>query len=124
MGIPRILVPPPCGFGISTALTAGGKYVPEDILTQILYRLFFRSASNSSMDCPSTPAAPFFSLTLLYAFHTRLFGMSNGCGSSGGTSCGSWNGAVEVAGLVDALLFLTEVPCPVGVEVAVAVEGS
>src|SRR5664279_4595960 len=47
-----------------------------------------------------------------------------GCGSSGGTSCGSWNGAVEVAGLVDALLFLTEVPCPVGVEVAVAVEGS
>src|SRR5664279_432126 len=77
LGIPRILVPPPCGFGISTALTAGGKYVPEDILTQILYRLFFRSASNSSMDCPSTPAAPFFSLTLLYAFHTRLFGMSN-----------------------------------------------
>ena len=47
--------------------------------------------------------------------------ISYGCGSSEGTSCGSWNGAVEVAGLVDALLFLTEVPCPIGVEVAVAV---
>ncbi len=31
-GTPSILVPPPCGFGISTARTGGGKYVPEDIL--------------------------------------------------------------------------------------------
>jgi hypothetical protein len=36
VGTPRILVPPPCGFGISTAFTAGGKYVPEDIRFQIL----------------------------------------------------------------------------------------
>src|SRR5664279_1629277 len=26
------------------------------------------------MDCPSTPAAPFFALTFLYASHTRGFG--------------------------------------------------
>ena len=31
VGIPSILVPPPCGFGISTARTGGGKYVPDDI---------------------------------------------------------------------------------------------
>ena len=36
VGTPKILVPPPCGFGISTARTGGGKYVPEDILFQIL----------------------------------------------------------------------------------------
>src|SRR5262252_5062209 len=77
VGIPKILVPPPCGFGISTARTGGGKYVPEDILFQIRYKLFSRSASNSSMDCRSTPAAPFFALTLLYASHTSLFEMSN-----------------------------------------------
>ena len=44
VGTPRILVPPPCGFGISTARTGGGKYVPDDIRFQILYRLSFRSA--------------------------------------------------------------------------------
>src|SRR5260370_30211081 len=76
-GTHRIRVPPPCGFGISTARTGGGKYVPEDIRFQILYRLFFRSDSKSSMDCPSTPAAPLFSLTLLYASHTSRFGISN-----------------------------------------------
>ena len=36
VGIPSILVPPPCGFGISTARTGGGKYVPDDIRFQIL----------------------------------------------------------------------------------------
>src|SRR6266571_7879372 len=77
VGIPRILVPPPCGFGISTARTGGGKYVPDDIRFQIRYKLFFRSVSNSSMDCPSTPAAPSFALTLLYASHTSLFEISN-----------------------------------------------
>src|SRR5512133_150402 len=77
VGIPNILVPPPCGFGISTARTGGGKYVPEDIRFQILYRLFFRSASKSSMDCPSTPAAPFFALTRLYASQTSPFEISN-----------------------------------------------
>src|SRR6266581_5246415 len=30
------------------------------------------------MDCPSTPAAPLFALTLLYASHTSRFGMLNG----------------------------------------------
>ena len=44
---------------------------------QILYRLFLRSDSKSSMDCPSTPAAPLFSLTLLYASHTSHFDISN-----------------------------------------------
>ena len=47
--------------------------VPEDIRFQILYRLFFRSASKSSMDCPSTPAAPLFALTRLYASQTSRF---------------------------------------------------
>src|SRR5512144_1090575 len=34
-GTPNLLVPPP-GFGISTALTGGGKYDPDDIRFQIL----------------------------------------------------------------------------------------
>jgi hypothetical protein len=36
VGTPRILTPPPCGLGISTARTGGGKYVPDDIRIQIL----------------------------------------------------------------------------------------
>lgn len=47
-----------------------------------------------------------------------------GCGSSGGTSGGSGNGAVEVAGFVDAVSFSVEVPGPVCLEVAVAAECS
>jgi hypothetical protein len=35
VGTPRILVPPE-DFGISTARTGGGKYVPDDIRFQIL----------------------------------------------------------------------------------------
>ncbi|RPK37217.1 hypothetical protein EES39_31090 [Streptomyces sp. ADI92-24] len=35
-----------------------GKYVPDDIRFQILYRLPRRSDSKSAMDCPSTPGAP------------------------------------------------------------------
>jgi hypothetical protein len=73
VGIPNLLVPPPCGFGTSTARTGGGKYVPDDIRFQIRYRLLFRSASKSSIDCPSTPAAPLFALTRLYASHTSCF---------------------------------------------------
>lgn len=61
--MPSIRVPPPYGFGISTARTGGGKYVLDDIRFQILYRLFLRSASKSAMDTPSTPAAPLFALT-------------------------------------------------------------
>ena len=36
VGTPRTLVPPPWGFGISTAFTGGGKYDPSDIRFQIL----------------------------------------------------------------------------------------
>ena len=54
------------------------KVRPRDIRFQILYRLFFRSASKSSMDCPSTPAAPFFALTRLYASQTSPLEISNG----------------------------------------------
>ena len=49
---------------------------------------------------------------------------SLGCGSSGGTSGGSGNGAVEVAGFVDAVSFSVEVPGPVCLEVAVAAKCS
>jgi hypothetical protein len=35
VGTPRILVPGECCFGISTALTGGGKYEPELIRFQI-----------------------------------------------------------------------------------------
>jgi hypothetical protein len=58
VGIPSILVPAPCAFAISTARTGGGKYDPEDIRFQILYRLPCRSFSDSAIDCPSTPGAP------------------------------------------------------------------
>jgi hypothetical protein len=36
VGTPRILVPPPWAFSISTARTGGGKYDPEDIRFQTL----------------------------------------------------------------------------------------
>src|SRR5207244_13620223 len=78
VGTPKILVPPPCDFAISTARTAGGKYVPEDIRFQILYRLPRRSFSNSSIDTPSTPAAPLFALTFSHASQTARFEISNG----------------------------------------------
>jgi hypothetical protein len=60
---PKVLVPPPWGLGISTAFTGGGKYDPDDIRFQILYRLFFRSLSNSSSVTPSTPGAPRLAFT-------------------------------------------------------------
>ena len=44
-----------CGLGISTAFTGGGKYVPDDIRFQILYRLFLRSASNVRDGLPVHP---------------------------------------------------------------------
>ena len=64
---PSILVPAPCAFAISTARTGGGKYDPEDIRFQILYRLPCRSFSNSAIDCPSTPGAPLLALTFCHA---------------------------------------------------------
>jgi len=39
-------------------------------------------------------------------------------------SCGVWDDFVAVAGFVDAVSFLCEVVAPVGVEVAIAAEGS
>ena len=71
-------VPPPCGFGISTARTGGGQYDPDDIRFQILYRLFFRSFSNSASDTLSTPGAPLFARTFSYASQTARFEISNG----------------------------------------------
>ena len=43
-------------------------------------------ASNSAIDCPSTPAAPWLAFTRLKASHTSRFGMSNGFASSTGSS--------------------------------------
>src|SRR6478735_3285819 len=77
-GTPRILVPPPWAFSISTARTGGGKYDPDDIRFQILYRLFFRSFSNSASDTLSTPGAPLFARTFSYASQTARFEISNG----------------------------------------------
>src|ERR1035438_10440081 len=42
---------------------------------QSLYRLFFKSASNSSIDWSSTPAAPRFAFTRLYASQTNRLGI-------------------------------------------------
>ena len=53
----------PCAFAISTARTGGGKYEPDDMRFQTLYRLPFRSCSNAASDSPSTPAAPRFAFT-------------------------------------------------------------
>jgi hypothetical protein len=77
-GTPKVLVPSPCGFGISTARTGGGKYDPEDIRFHTLKRLFFRSFSNSAIDTPSTPDAPLFALTFSHASQTARFEISNG----------------------------------------------
>src|SRR5665647_3801519 len=49
VGMPSILTPP-FPLGISTAFTAGGKQVPDDILFHILYRFFFKSLSNCARD--------------------------------------------------------------------------
>ena len=68
---------PPSAFGIATAFTGGGKYVPDDIRFQILNRLSFRSVSNTTSDCPSTPGEPLFALTLSYASHTSCLENTN-----------------------------------------------
>src|SRR5262249_33254359 len=60
VGTPSKRTPLPPAFGISTAFTGGGKYEPDDIRFQIWYRFRSRSASNSQIDCSSTPAAPLF----------------------------------------------------------------
>src|SRR6266536_4327963 len=72
--------PPPDFFGISTALTGGGKDVPELIRFQSLYKLFFNSCSNSWRDYPSTPPTPLLTLTLRYASRMTCFEIANGFG--------------------------------------------
>ena len=68
----------PEAFGISTARTGGGKYVPDDIRFQILYRLFPRSALKSSIVTRSAPGAPPLTATRFHACQISCFGMSNG----------------------------------------------
>ena len=57
---------------------AAGSTIPEDIRFQILYRLFFRSVSNSAMRQPVHPGAPLFALTFSHASQTARFEISNG----------------------------------------------
>ena len=55
------------------------KVVYTDNLTHpILYRFPDRSASNCSIVCSSTPAAPRLDLTALYASYTKRLSMLNG----------------------------------------------
>ena len=46
------------GLGISTAGTGGGKYDPDDIRFQSLYRLSFRPSPNYPSVTPIHPGAP------------------------------------------------------------------
>src|SRR4029450_13165735 len=76
-------------FSISTSRMGGGKYEPDDIRFQTLYRLPFKSCSNAANDSPSTPAAPRFAFTRWYASQTSCFGMSYGF-TSGTSSSHRW----------------------------------
>src|SRR4051812_17069515 len=58
---------PPVALGISTCFTGGGKYDPDDIRFQSLYKFLDRSCSNIAMVAPSMPAAPRLALTRWYA---------------------------------------------------------
>ena len=59
-------------LGISTARTGGGKYVPEDIRFQILYKIAFRSFSNPRWSRPSTPGGTLIRLHLLVRLPHQL----------------------------------------------------
>ena len=52
--------------------------MPEESRFQILYRLFFRSDSNSATVTASTPGAPLFALTFSHASQTARFEIANG----------------------------------------------
>ncbi len=75
---PRILTPPPCGLGISTARTGAGN----TSLTTSGSRSYRGYPSDRTRiparDCLSTPGAPLFALTLFHASHTSCFGITNG----------------------------------------------
>src|ERR1022692_4168495 len=77
VGIPNFLVPP-FAFGISTCLTGGGKYDPDDIRFHSLYKFFDRFCSNITMVSSSMPAAPRLAFTCWYASHTVRFAMKYG----------------------------------------------
>lgn len=65
----------PGALGISTCLTDGEKYDPDDIRFHSLYRFFDRSCSKSVMVSSSMPAAPRLALTCWYASHTVRLAM-------------------------------------------------
>ena len=74
VGTPSFLVPPDA-FGISTCLTGGGKYDPDDIRFHTLYRFLDRFCSNSAMVSSSMPATPRLALTCWYASQTVRLAM-------------------------------------------------
>ena len=55
----------------------GDRRVAGGIRFQTRYKLPFRSVSNSTMVCPSTPGAPLLALTRRYASHTSCFEILN-----------------------------------------------
>ena len=67
---------PPDFFGIGTALTGGGKWLPETMRFQSLYRLSPSLSSNRSIVSASIPAAPWLAFTCSHASHTKVLGMS------------------------------------------------
>src|SRR5947209_2914840 len=77
VGMPSLRVPP-FAFGISTCLTGGGKYDPDDIRFHSLYRFRDRFWSNIEMVSSSMPAAPRLAFTCWYASHTSRFAIRKG----------------------------------------------
>jgi hypothetical protein len=75
VGIPSFLVPP-FAFGISTCLTGGGKYEPDDIRFHSLYKFLDRFCSNIAIVSSSMPAAPRLAFTRWYAYHTARFAIT------------------------------------------------
>ena len=79
VGTPSTRTPPPCGLGISTARTGGGKYEPELIRFQILIEVVLQVGLELVEGLTSsTPGAPLLAATRRYASHTICLGMSNG----------------------------------------------
>src|SRR5450759_1398842 len=74
VGTPNLRIPP-VAFGISTCLTGGGKYDPDDIRFHNLYRFFDRSCSCLLYTSPSMPAAPLLAFTCWYASQIVRFAM-------------------------------------------------
>jgi hypothetical protein len=77
VGMPSFLKPPDF-FAISTCLTGGGRYDPDDIRFHSLYKFFERFCSNSVIVSSSMPAAPRLAFTCWYASHTVRFAILKG----------------------------------------------